>query len=663
MSETQLASSASDAPDASSTPAGGTTTTPARRRRRPLVIAGVGAVAVVAIAAGAVVLTRDQSTTVNTKSAVTLQPVAVVKRDLATYTTASGTLGYGDPITISEGGGQSAGGASTGAASGSGAATGAPASTSAGTGGDTLIQATPATYAPATTANATTANATTANAASASATTANAASANATTANATTANATSANGTPALAAGMDPGLAVPVVMADTPTSTVPGPPGGAPTTTTTVPRGPGGPPGGAPTTTTTTPRPTPTSVPTDSGAGTGAGTGSGQGQTAVAPTTPSTQAGAATTGAKTATTTTTSPAGTTSSNTVTQLAAEGTTLNRGDQLYAVDNQPRVLFYGSTPEWRDLSQASPAGVDILQLNENLVALGYDPDHQIVVNDTFGDGTTAAVVRWQGDHGYEQNGIVKLGQMIYVAGPSRVGTHHAEPGSIARSGSAIVELTVIDTVQTVFAPAAGTLGDLPTAATPVTAGLVLFTIDGTATTAAFAGGETSVPLVAAGTAVVAGTPIINIVTSHRQVTTNVSVTDRAGLKVGDAVQVVFPDTSTKPGHISAIGSVASKDAKNVNATPTVPVTVTMDGNDFDPNLVSTPVTVEFVKQQSTGILAVPTGALISLKEGGFAVQVADGTTTKLVAVKPGLYADGWVEVSGNGIAEGTKVMVPS
>ncbi len=632
MSETQIAST-----DAPSTPAGGTTTTPARRRRRPLIIAGVGAVAVVAIAAGAVVLTRDQSTTVSTKSAVTLQPIAVVKRDLATYTTASGTLGYGDPIMISEGGGQSAGGTGTGTTGASGAATGAPSSTNGA-----AAQATPATY-PAT--------------APATATTTGSATGTATQAAATAlVPATYSAADAADAAATAPVL---VTAAAEPTTTTPGPP--QPTTTLPRPGG-GGPPGGAPTTTTTAPpaRPTTTTTTPPAGAGGGSGATGGAAPTAAAPTTASSTAATKTAASST---TTTPASGTSSSNTVTQLAAEGTTLNRGDQIYAIDNQPRVLFYGSTPEWRDLSQASAAGVDILQLNQNLVALGYDPDHQITIDDTFGDGTTAAVVRWQGDHGYEQNGIVKLGQMVYVEGPSRVGTHHVEPGSIARSGSAIVELTVIDTVQTVFAPTAGTLGDLPAANTAVTAGLVLFSIDGVQTTAALAGGETSVPAVAAGTVVAAGTPILNIVTSHRQVTTNVSVTDRAGLKVGDAVQVEFPDTSTKPGHISAIGSVASKDAKNVNATPTVPVTVTMDGNDFDPNLVSTPVTVEFVKEQSKAILAVPTSALISLKEGGFAVQLADGTSTKLLAVKPGLYADGWVEITGNGIAEGTKVMVPA
>jgi multidrug efflux pump subunit AcrA (membrane-fusion protein) len=52
-----------------------------------------------------------------------------------------------------------------------------------------------------------------------------------------------------------------------------------------------------------------------------------------------------------------------------------------------------------------------------------------------------------------------------------------------------------------------------------------------------------------------------------------------------------------------------------------------------------------------------------ALLALAEGGYAVEVvgADGST-QLVAVKPGMYADGIVEISGQGIKRGMKVVVP-
>ena len=52
-----------------------------------------------------------------------------------------------------------------------------------------------------------------------------------------------------------------------------------------------------------------------------------------------------------------------------------------------------------------------------------------------------------------------------------------------------------------------------------------------------------------------------------------------------------------------------------------------------------------------------------ALLALAEGGYAVEVVDaqGTTT-LVAVDPGLFADGFVEVTSTGLEPGMVVLVP-
>ena len=66
-----------------------------------------------------------------------------------------------------------------------------------------------------------------------------------------------------------------------------------------------------------------------------------------------------------------------------------------------------------------------------------------------------------------------------------------------------------------------------------------------------------------------------------------------------------------------------------------------------------IVSTP--------KATGVLVVPIRALVALAEGGYAVEKVSGATTQLVAVVPGAFGDGIVEITGDGIAEGDSVVV--
>jgi hypothetical protein len=60
---------------------------------------------------------------------------------------------------------------------------------------------------------------------------------------------------------------------------------------------------------------------------------------------------------------------------------------------------------------------------------------------------------------------------------------------------------------------------------------------------------------------------------------------------------------------------------------------------------------------------GVLAVPINALLTLAEGGDAVEVVEGGSRRLVGVQTGLFSSTMVEISGPGIAEGTLVEVPS
>ncbi|MGQ4488142.1 peptidoglycan-binding protein [Streptomyces sp. SAS_281] len=153
--------------------------------------------------------------------------------------------------------------------------------------------------------------------------------------------------------------------------------------------------------------------------------------------------------------------------TVTWLPASGTTAERGDTLLRVDDRPIVLLHGALPMYRDLglAPAAPAvpesgepgkadepgepdegapraaqepppvrGMDVMQFETNLAALGYTG---FTVDETFTEGTAAAVERWQKSLGVPQTGTVGVGDVIYSAGRIRIG----RPG--VRLGAAVGE----------------------------------------------------------------------------------------------------------------------------------------------------------------------------------------------------------------------------
>ena len=62
------------------------------------------------------------------------------------------------------------------------------------------------------------------------------------------------------------------------------------------------------------------------------------------------------------------------SGVVTLVPKEGTIVNFGEVLFAVDNKPVILVEGATPFYRTLDLNSDAGPDVLQLEQALVFLG-------------------------------------------------------------------------------------------------------------------------------------------------------------------------------------------------------------------------------------------------------------------------------------------------
>jgi peptidoglycan hydrolase-like protein with peptidoglycan-binding domain len=135
------------------------------------------------------------------------------------------------------------------------------------------------------------------------------------------------------------------------------------------------------------------------------------------------------------------------SGTLTELPATGTTVERGQALYKVDNTPVVLLYGGLPAYRNLAPGTE-GADVRQFEQNLAALGYKG---FTVDDEYTASTATAVKAWQGKLGLTKTGLVELGRVVYAVGPVRVDSHKAAAGDPA--GGALLTCTGTGPVVTV------------------------------------------------------------------------------------------------------------------------------------------------------------------------------------------------------------------
>jgi peptidoglycan hydrolase-like protein with peptidoglycan-binding domain len=162
------------------------------------------------------------------------------------------------------------------------------------------------------------------------------------------------------------------------------------------------------------------------------------------------------------------------------------------------------------------------------------------------------------------------------------------------------------------------------------------------------------------------------VMTLTSTQRLVTVNLPVGQQQIAKQGAAVQVELPDGTRSPGHVGDVGTVAvlppsTAPGSTVQSGPqnaTITVRVTLDNPADAGDLDGAPVTVYFTSSVHNGVLAVPVTALLALASGGYAVEVVDpGGATRLVPVQLGAFAQGNVEITGNGLAEGMRVEVPS
>jgi peptidoglycan hydrolase-like protein with peptidoglycan-binding domain len=275
--------------------------------------------------------------------------------------------------------------------------------------------------------------------------------------------------------------------------------------------------------------------------------------------------------------------------TLTAIRESGSVVRRGGSLYDSDDEPAAwLLYGSLPAWRDFDPWMSDGADVRQLERNLRALGDDPGHDMTIDDDWTPATTAAVERFQEDRGITEDGTLSQGEVVFRAGPTRIGEVRATVGQPLGPGSDLADLS----------------------------------------------------------------------STEREATVNLDADRQELAAAGDAVTVKLPNDRTVRGRVSDVGDVATQ-PRSEDEEPTIAVTIALRGRAArGTGLDQAPVDVGFASDRRRHVLAVPVTALLARSGGAFAVETTNG---RLVPVRPGLYAEDYVEVAGSELREGMRVVV--
>jgi membrane fusion protein, multidrug efflux system len=155
-----------------------------------------------------------------------------------------------------------------------------------------------------------------------------------------------------------------------------------------------------------------------------------------------------------------------------------------------------------------------------------------------------------------------------------------------------------------------------------------------------------------------------PVLTYGGTSRVVTVKLKVSDQRLAKKDAKVSVALPDGSTVDGTIVRTATIVETGSgDNATATTKIEVTIALADASKISGFDQATVDATFTVSERKNVLVVPVAALLALAEGGYGVQVVEGSSTRILRVETGLFSGGRVEVTGEGLAEGMTVGMPS
>ncbi|MFI5960294.1 hypothetical protein [Cryptosporangium sp. NPDC051539] len=333
---------------------------------------------------------------------------------------------------------------------------------------------------------------------------------------------------------------------------------------------------------------------------------------------------------------------------VTWLPPVGTVVRPGETLYRVDDDRIPLFVGSPPLYRTLGVRNTVGRDVAMIVRNLSALGYRVGRQPKPGTYVGQPSPEPTgspspsggsspepsAESSPEPGAESSPETSTGADARPAADLRVRV---------REGDGVLTSAVIRAItawqRDLGVAEDGTVGVGDVAVLP---------------------GAVRVDAVSAQPGDATGGELLRVTGTTKVVTVAATPDDAGVFADGTTATVRLPGGTDTTAEVTAVATVVPADAATGDQRPALSVTLTLDRPAAATRLDAGDVDVELAGEKRQGVLVVPVTALLALREGGYALQRTDGS---LIAVATGLFSDGLVEVRGDGVTEGLKVVTTS
>jgi ABC-type lipoprotein export system ATPase subunit len=319
---------------------------------------------------------------------------------------------------------------------------------------------------------------------------------------------------------------------------------------------------------------------------------------------------------------------------ITWLPAAGTTITRGQRVYAVNDQSVPLFYGRIPLFRDLDTKGTVGRDVRMVSNNLRALGYEVGRQPSPGTTVTQSVPSSA---------DPAGAPPSPAATTDKAPTTTPT---EPTTrvvtrTVHDGEAVLTATLIKAIKTwqrhLELPASGEL----------TVGSVLVLPAAVRVSALSA--QVGAP---------ATGELLSTTSTSKVITVSADQSEAATVDNGDYATVALSDGTTTPARVTSVGTALQTQDGGDASSPKLTITLVLDQPSKLKHLDAADLQVSFAAQTHKRVLTVSISALLALQEGGYALQTPGGA---LIAVKTGIFANGQVEVSGTGITEGEMLAI--